>query len=95
MDSSLNKEANNDTDKFTKGLESSRCASILYDCFKNFEPKVSEVTRLSPSIKYIKIKGPEWLEEVSEFIKFINKKFEEIKVNQKRKEKIVVSTSVT
>ena len=37
LDLSLSKETNDDTDVFTKGIESAGCASILYNCLKNLE----------------------------------------------------------
>ena len=51
LDLSLRRETNNDTDVFTEGLESPRCASILYDCLKNVELKVNEIYELFSSTK--------------------------------------------
>ena len=72
LDLSLSKEMNDDTDVFTKGIESPRCVSILYDCLKKLEPKVNEISELSSSNKDAQIEGARQLEEVSESIKFIN-----------------------
>ena len=80
MDFSLSKETNNDTDIITEGIKSPRCASILYDCFKNLESKVNEIYELSSSTKDAQIK-------VSESSKFINEKFGEYEVDRKQKEK--------
>ena len=43
LDLSISKETIDDTDVFAEGIESSRCASILYDCLKNLESKVSKI----------------------------------------------------
>ena len=34
LDLLLGKETNDDTDVFSEGIESPRCASIVYDCFE-------------------------------------------------------------
>ena len=57
MDLSLSKETSDDTDVFAEGIESSRCASILYDFLKNLELKVNEIDDLSSSTKDVQIKG--------------------------------------
>ena len=80
------KETSDATDVFTKGIESPRCPSILYDCLKNLESKVNEIYKLS-STKDAQIKGARQLEDVSESIKLINEKFKECKADQKQKEK--------
>ena len=54
---------------------------------KNLEPKVNEIYELSPSTKDAQIKGAKQLEDVSESIKFMNKKFEEYKADRKQKGK--------
>ena len=41
LDLSLSKESSDDTDILAEGIESSRCASILYDCLKNLELTVN------------------------------------------------------
>ena len=71
LDLSLSKETSDDTDVFTEGIESPRCASILYDCLKSLELKVNEIYELSSST------CAKQLEDVNESIKFINEKFEE------------------
>ena len=89
LDLSLSKETSDGTDVFAKGIESPRCASILYDCLNNLELKVNEIYELSSSTKDAQIKGAKQLEDVSESIKFINEKFEEYKGDWKQKEKEV------
>ena len=87
MDLSLSKETSDDTDVFTKGIESPRCASILYDCLKNLESKVNEIYELSSSTKDAQIKGDKQLGDVRESTNFINEKIEEYEADRKQKEK--------
>ena len=84
---SLNKETSDDTDVFTKGIESLRCDITLYDCLKNLESKINEIYDLFSSTKDTHIKGAKQLEDVSESIKFINENFEEYEADWKQKEK--------
>ena len=49
LDLLLSKELIDDTDGFSKGIESPRCACILYDCLKNLESNVNEIYELSYS----------------------------------------------
>ena len=49
LDLLLSKELIDDTDGFSKGIESPRCAYILYDCLKNLESNVNEIYELSYS----------------------------------------------
>ena len=44
LDLSLNQE---DTDVFSKDIDSSTCESILYDCLKNLHKTVNEIHLLS------------------------------------------------
>ena len=85
MDLLLNKETNDNTHVFTKGIGSPRCASIIYDCLKNLKSKVNEIYKFSSSSKGISIKGSRQLEEVCEAIKFITENLK--KTENKRKKK--------
>ena len=87
MDFSFSKETSDDAELFTEGIESQRCARILYDCFKNLESKNNKIYELYSSAKDVQIKGTKQLEDVSESINFINEKFEEYEADRKQKEK--------
>ena len=87
MDLSLSKETSDDTDVFTEGIESPRCASILYDCLKNLGSKVNEIYKLSSSTKDAQIKGAKQLKDVRESTKFIIEKIEEYEADRKQKQK--------
>ena len=87
LDLSLSKKTSDDTDVFIKGIDSPRCASILYDCLKNLELNVNEVYELSSSTKDAQIKGAKQLQDDNESIKFIKEKFEKHEADRKKKEK--------
>ena len=76
----------NDTDVFSEGIDSPRCASILYDCLKNLDKKVNEIHLLSTTTNDPQMKGNQQLKEVNDAIKFINEKFEEFEADRKEKE---------
>ena len=48
LDLSVSKETSDDTDVFTEGIESPRCASIFYDCLMKFTsfPPLPKMPRL-------------------------------------------------
>ena len=75
LDLTLNQD---DTDVFSEGIDSLRCASILYDRLKNLDKKVDEIHQLSTTMNAAQIKGTQHLKEVNDAITFINKKFEEV-----------------
>ena len=75
LDLTLNQD---DTDVFSEGIDSLRCASILYDCLNNLDKKVDEIHQLSTTMNAAQIKGTQHLKEVNDAITFINKKFEEV-----------------
>ena len=43
------------TDIFEEGIESPRCAAILYSCLQNLEKEVNEIFELSSSTKEAQI----------------------------------------
>ena len=87
-ESSLNISlSKDDTDIFEEGIESPRCAGILYSCLQNLEKKVNKIFKLSSSTKEAQIKGVRHMEEVNEYIKFINEKFEEMEADIKEKQR--------
>ena len=83
LDWSLNQD---DTDVFAEGIDSPRCASILHDCLKNLDKKVSEIHLLSTTTNHAQIKGTQQLKEVNDAIKFINERFEEFELDRREKE---------
>ena len=85
-ESSLNISlSKDDTDIFEEGIESPRCAGILYRCLQNLEKKVNKIFELSSSKKEAQIKGARHMEEVNGSLvrKFVNEKFEEMEADRK------------
>ena len=87
-ESSLNISlSKDDTNIFEEGIESLRCAGILYSCLQNLEKKVNKIFELSSSTKEAQINSAKPMEEVNESIKFIDEKFEEMEADRKEKER--------
>ena len=82
LDLSLNQD---DTDVFAEGIDSPRCASILYDCLKNLDKKVNEIHLLSATTNDDQIKGTQQLKEVNDVTKFINEKVGEFEADEDKK----------
>ena len=83
VDEEINNEVFDNPDLFEEGLNSPRCAGILYNCLKNLDIQVKAIHQLSMSTKESQIKGTKQLEEVTKSIKFINDKFEEFEKERK------------
>ena len=56
---------------FSEGIDSPRCASILYDCLENLDKKANEIHVLSTTMNDVQIKGTQQLKEVNDTIKFV------------------------
>ena len=81
-------------DIFEKGIEFPRCAGILYSCLENLDKKVNKIFELSSSTEEAQIKGARHMEEVNEFIKFINEKIEEVEADRKDKERYILELKI-
>ena len=92
LDLSLNQD---DADAFSGGIDSPRCASILYDCLNNLDKKVNEIHLLSTTTNDAQIKGTQQLMEVNGAIKFINENFEEFEADRKKKEQEIAELKST
>ena len=91
LSTSLNKD---ETDIFEEGIESPRCAGILYSCLQNLGKKLNEIFELSSSTKEAQIKGVRHMGEVNESIKFINEKLEEMKADRKEKQRQILEPKI-
>ena len=65
------------------------CKEILFNCLKNLEAKVMEIYEQRNENKNMHIKGEKQLVVPAESVKFMTSKFDELKKNQKEKEKII------
>ena len=94
-ESNLDLLINQDDAVFSEGIDSPRCASILYDCLKNSEKKVNEIHLLSTTTNDAQIKGTQQLKEMNDTIKFINEKFEEFEADRREKEREIAELKGT
>ena len=84
-----------DTDAFSEGTDSPRCALILYDCLKNLDKKVNKIHLLSTTSNDAQIKGTQQLKEVNDAMKFINEKFEEFQADRREKKREIAELKST
>ena len=94
-ESNLDLLINQDDAVFSEGIDTPRCASILYDCLKNSEKKVNEIHLLSTTTNDAQIKGTQQLKEMNDTIKFINEKFEEFEADRREKEREIAELKGT
>ena len=94
-ESNLDLLINQDDAVFSEGIDSPRCASILYDCLKNSEKKVNEIHLLSTTTNDAQIKGTQQLKEMNDTIKFINERFEEFEADRREKEREIAELKGT
>ena len=94
-ESNLDLLINQDDAVFSEGIDSPRCASILYDCLKNSEKKVNEIHLLSTTTNDAQIKGTQQLKEMNDTTKFINEKFEEFEADRREKEREIAELKGT
>ena len=94
-ESNLDLLINQDDAVFSEGIDSPRCASILYDCLKNSEKKVNEIHLLSTTTNDAQIKGTQQLKEMNDTIKFINEKFEEFEADRRENEREIAELKGT
>ena len=94
-ESNLDLLINQDDAVFSEGIDTPRCASILYDCLKNSEKKVNEIHLLSTTTNDAQIKGTQQLKEMNDTTKFINEKFEEFEADRREKEREIAELKGT
>ena len=80
-----------DHDVFEEGLDFSNCRSILFDCLKNLESKVSKIFANTNTLNNNQIKGEKQLTDLTETVNFLSEMFHEFEANRKLKEEIIKS----
>ena len=73
-DEATSSSSYSDHDVFEKGLDSSNCKSILFDCLKNLEPK-SEIFANTNTLKGNQIKREKQLTDLAETVNFLSEKY--------------------
>ena len=76
-------------DVFNKGIDLSDCREILFNCLKNLETKVMEIYEHGNENKNMHIKSEKQLVDLSDSVKFMTSKFDELEKDQKEKEKMI------
>ena len=74
-------------DVFNKGIDSSGCWEILFNCLKNLEAKVMEIYEQGNENKNMHIKGEKQLVDLAESVKFMTSKFDELEKDRKKRRK--------
>ena len=86
-------------DIFTKSLNSSGCIAILFNCLKNLESKMREISVSSEETTESQIKGEKQLSDLTETVigYLISYKFDEYEKDRKAKDELIIKlqTQVT
>ena len=84
-------------DVFTKNLDSPDCVVILFNCLKNLESKMKEISVSSKETTASQIKGEKQLSDLTDSFQLISDKFDEYKKDRKAKDKLIMKlqTQVT
>ena len=80
-----------DSNVFDGGLDDSDCRNTLYNCLETFETRVTEIFGLGNTTNENQIKGARKLENLTDAVDFIKKKFEDYKAFRRQKDKVIKS----
>ena len=72
-------------DIFTESLSSPDCAAILFNCLKNLESKMREMSVSSKETTASQIKGEKQLSDLTDSVQLISDKFDEYERDRKLK----------
>ena len=77
-------------DIFTKSLSSPGCVAILFNCLKNLESKMREISVSSKETIASQIKGEKQLSYLSDSVQLISDKFDEYEKDRKAKYELII-----
>ena len=77
----------NEGDVFNEGMDSSGCRKILFNCLKKLEAKKMEIYEQGNESKNMHIKGEKQLVNLSESVKIMSSKFDELEKDRKKRRK--------
>ena len=80
-----------DSNVFDGGLDDSDCRNTLYNCLETFETRVTEIFGLGNTTNENQIKGARKLENLTDAVDFIKKKFEDYEAFRRQKDKVIKS----
>ena len=73
-------------DVFSEAMKSEDCKSILYNCLKDLDRKVSDIYNLARSTQQLQIKGDSQLTDIQKTVDFLSAKFDELEQDRIKKE---------
>ena len=84
-------------DIFTKSLNSPDCVAILFNCLKNLESKMREISVSFKETTASQINGEKQLSELTDSVQLISDKFDEYEKDRKAKDELIIKlqTKVT
>ena len=84
-------------DIFTESLNSRDCVAILFNCLKNLESKMKEISVSSKKTTASQIKGEKQLSDLTDSVQLISDKFNEYEKDRKAKDELTMKlqTQVT
>ena len=77
-------------DVFTKSLNSPNCVAILFNCLKNLESKIKEISVSSNETTASQIKGEKQLSDLTDSVQLISDKFDEYEKERKAKDELIM-----
>ena len=84
-------------DIFTKTLNSADCVAILFNCLKNLESKMKEISVFFKKTTASQIKGEKEMSDLTNSVQLISDKFDEYEKDRKAKDELIMKlqTQVT
>ena len=77
-------------DIFTESLNSPDCVAILFNCLKNLESKMKEITVSSKETTASQIKDEKQLSDLTNSVQLISDKFDEYEKDRKAKDELIM-----
>ena len=77
-------------DIFTEILNSPDCVAILFNCLKNLESKIREISVSSKETTASQIKGNKQLSDLIDFVQLISGKFDEYEKDRNAKDELII-----
>ena len=78
-------------DIFTESLNSPDCVAILFNCLKNLESKMREISVSSKETTASQIKGKKQLSDLTDSVQLISDQFDEYERDRKAKDELIIN----
>ena len=76
--------------KEKKASHKEDCVATLFNCLKNLESKMREISLSSKKITAIQIKGEKQLSDLTDCLQLIYDKFDEYEKDRKAKDELII-----